>query len=242
MDDSHFDGGDSPATICCGDHCCKAHRSFFGGGRDGYKKGAGSFGPREYDTLRVVKIPNGGCLNRILKKMGVPYFRRSEPDSTASWFANRKRKAEVVKKPATKKANTGTARASSSRVVPSLPRVGPTKKVGVFKISHLKARPGPCGMSAIELVLAKPVGMSKKILLLDVAALSHTHTTGTATTCTAWVRAFDNLDDDSSPDVHEAPSSGMTMEKPTSPPPSVSSEFLLFNFMILTMGPDGFFL
>jgi hypothetical protein len=85
------------------------------------KKVPGSFGPREYDALRVVNIPNGGRLNRILEKMGVPYFPRPKPGSVASLSANKKRKAEVPKKLLTKKAKAGTGQAPSSRVVPPLP-------------------------------------------------------------------------------------------------------------------------
>jgi hypothetical protein len=136
----------------------------------------------------------------------------------------------------------GTGQASSSRVVMSPPKAGPAKKVGVLKISRPKARPGPRGTSAIELALTKPVGVSKKFHLLDVAASSHTNTACTTTTHTAWVPAFDNLGDDSSPDVHEAPSPGKTMEKPVSLPPLVSGEFLRFSFEIFTMGPDNFIL
>jgi hypothetical protein len=46
----------------------------------------------------------------------------------------------VAKKPTTKKAKSGSGRASSSRVVPPLPKAGLTKKVVVLKISHPKAR------------------------------------------------------------------------------------------------------
>jgi hypothetical protein len=55
--------------------------------------------------------------------------------------------------------------------------------------------------------------VSKKFHLLDVAASSHAHAMGTAVTHTARVSAFNNLGDDSSPDVREAPSLGRTMEK-----------------------------
>jgi hypothetical protein len=94
---------------------------------------------------------------------------------------------------------------------------------------------------AVELALAKPVGVSKKFCLLDVAALSHARATSAVTTRTARV-AFDNLGDDSSPDVHEAPSPETTMEKHVSPLPSVSGEFLRFSSTILTVGPDDFLL
>jgi hypothetical protein len=91
----------------------------------------------------------------------------------------------VAKKSAAKKAKAGAGQTSSSRVVPPLPNAGPTKKVGLLKISHPKARPGPRGTSAIELALAKPLGLSKKFHLLDVAASSQARTTGVAMTRTA---------------------------------------------------------
>jgi hypothetical protein len=53
----------------------------------------GSFGPREYDAIRVVNVPNGGLLNRVLEQLGVPYFPRPQPGSAASQSANMKRKA-----------------------------------------------------------------------------------------------------------------------------------------------------
>jgi hypothetical protein len=92
------------------------------------------------------------------------------------------------------------------------------------------------------LALAKPVGVSKKFFLLDVAASSLARTVGTTPTHTARVPAFDNLGINSSPDVREAPSPRKTIEKPVSPPPLVSGEFLRFSFTIFTVGPDEFFL
>jgi hypothetical protein len=103
----------------------------------------GSFGPREYDALMAVNIPNGGRLNRILKQMGVSYFPRPQPGSAASQSANKKRKAEVAKKLATKKAKAGSGRAPSSRMVAPLPKAGLAKKVGVLKIARPKAKSGP---------------------------------------------------------------------------------------------------
>jgi hypothetical protein len=128
------------------------------------KKVMGSFGPREYDALRVADIPNAGCLNCIFEQIGISYFPRPQPGSTAAQLTNRKRKAEVAKKSIAKKAKAGTGWASSSRVVPPPPRATPTKKDGVLKISHPKARPGPRGTSVIELALANPVGVSKKFV------------------------------------------------------------------------------
>jgi hypothetical protein len=160
----------------------------------------------------------------------------------ASQSANRKRKAEVVEKPVAKKVKAGAGRASSSRVVPPPPKVGPTKKVSVLKVSCPKARPGQQGMPMIELALAKPLRVSKKFRLLDVVDLSQACATGSMTTRTAWVPTFDNLGDDSSLDVRESPSPGTTMEKPASPPPLASGVFLRFSFTILTVGLDDFFL
>jgi hypothetical protein len=148
----------------------------------------------------------------------------------------------VAKKLAAKEVKAGVGQASSFRVVPPLPKAGPTKKVGVLKISRPKARPGLQGTSVIELALAKPLGVSKFFCLLDVAFSSQAHAASAAMTRAARVPAFNNLSDDSSPDVCEAPSPGMTMEKPASPPPSASGEFLCFSFTILTMGLDDFFL
>jgi hypothetical protein len=82
-----------------------------------------------------------------------------------------------------------------------------------------------------------PVGVSKKFRLLDVVASSQACASGAMTTRSTRVPAFDNLGDSSLPDVHETPSPRMTMEKPASPPPSASSEFLCFSFVILIVGP-----
>jgi hypothetical protein len=76
----------------------------------------------------------------------------------------------------------------------------------------------------------KPVGVSKKFRLLDVADSSHgPYTIGVASTHAAQVPAFDNISDDSSPDVHKTASSKKTVEKHASPPPSVYGESLHFS-------------
>jgi hypothetical protein len=70
--------------------------------------------------------------------------------------------------------------------------------------------------------------------LLYVAASSHgPHTAGATATHATQVPAFDNLEDDSSPDVRNTPSLEKTVEKHTSSPPSVSSEYLCFSFALL---------
>jgi hypothetical protein len=102
-----------------------------------------SFEPREYNALRVVNISNDGRLNCVLEQMGVSYFPRPQPGSTASQSANKKWKAEVANKSTAKKAKASSSQAPSSRMVPPPPKAGPAKKVGVLKITQPKAKPGP---------------------------------------------------------------------------------------------------
>jgi hypothetical protein len=106
------------------------------------------------------------------------------------------------------------SRPTPSKTVPPPPKSGPTKKIGILKIAWPKAKPGSWGTSEIELPLAKPVGVSKKFRLLDAAASSHRlHTAGITTTHAARVRAFNNLGDDSSLDVHKTPLPAKMVEK-----------------------------
>jgi hypothetical protein len=107
------------------------------------------------------------------------------------------------------------------------------KKISILKIARPKAKPGPCGTSKIELALVKPIGVSKKFHLLDVATLSH----GLHTACHRDSRclsaAFDNLDDDSLSDVHKTPLPTKTIEKHPCPPPLVFGQFMYFSFTLL---------
>jgi hypothetical protein len=74
-----------------------------------------------------------------------------------------------------------TTRSKDVLITPP-PKIGPAKKISILKIAQLKAKPGPPGTSEIELALARPVEMSKKFLLLDVAASSHgLHAAGVTT-------------------------------------------------------------
>jgi hypothetical protein len=73
------------------------------------KRVLGSFGPKEYDALMAVNIPNGGRLNRVFEQMGVSYAPRPVPGSDDSQEVVRKRKSEVSKKPIVKKAKVGLA-------------------------------------------------------------------------------------------------------------------------------------
>jgi hypothetical protein len=68
-------------------------------------------------------------------------FSRPQPSSVATQSTNKKRKAEVVKKTAAKKAKASSGWVPSSKMVPPPPNVGPAKKVGVLKIAQLKAKP-----------------------------------------------------------------------------------------------------
>jgi hypothetical protein len=93
------------------------------------------------------------------------------------------------------------------------------------------------------LALAKPVGVFKKFCLLGAAGSSHgPHTAGIAATHAAQVSAFDNLGDDSSPDVHKTSSPIRTLKRHGSPPPSVSSELLSFSFTFVTVSPNNSFI
>jgi hypothetical protein len=189
------------------------------------KRFLGIFGQRQYDALMTVKLPNGDRLNHVFEKMVVAYAPRLLPGSEASQVARDKRKAKVLKKPTAKRAKTGMSWVTLSKMVsppfrsvpaaskmtPPLSKVGPSKKIGVVKVICPRVKTGPLGMLEIELALAKPVGVSKKICLLDVADLTHgLHCAGLnmAPTgeCVARVAAFDNLGDDSSPDVRKTPS------------------------------------
>jgi hypothetical protein len=141
-----------------------------------------------------------------------------------------------------KKARTGSSRAMPSKAVPPPPKSGPTNKIGVLKIAHPKAKPGPRGTSEIELALEKLVGVSKKFRLLDATGLSHRpHAMGVTTTHAARVPAFDNLGDDSSPDVRQTHSPIWTIERCASPPPSMSGEFLCFSLAFVTTGAYSYF-
>jgi hypothetical protein len=99
------------------------------------------------------------------------------------------------------------------------------------KVVDLRAKPEPQGMSETELALMRPVGVSKFFCLLDVPASSHgVHAEGPTVAYggehAARVMAFDNLGDDSSPDVCKTLSPARTREKCPAPPPSLSGCFL----------------
>jgi hypothetical protein len=94
----------------------------------------------------------------------------------------------------------------------------------------------------MELALAKPIEVSKKVRPSDVAASSQgPHAMGATMTRAARVPVFDNLGDDSSPDVHKTTSPTMMIGKCTSPPPSVSGELcLLGSYFLLRARTSAF--
>jgi hypothetical protein len=106
---------------------------------------------------------------------------------------------------------------------------GPSRKIGIVKIARPKAKPRPQSRFEIEWALVKLVGVSKKFCLLDVAAPSRRPLTGGATMTrierAARVPAFENLGDDSSPNVCKTPSPKRIAERRASPLPSMSDEF-----------------
>jgi hypothetical protein len=53
----------------------------------------GSFGPKEYDALTTVKVPNGGHLNSVFEQIGLAYAPRPLPSSEASQVEREKRKS-----------------------------------------------------------------------------------------------------------------------------------------------------
>jgi hypothetical protein len=128
-----------------------------------------------------------------------------------------KRKAQVSKILVAKKVKTMASRAAPSKTVPP-------RKIGIVKVIRLSIKSGVQGTSEIELTLVKPVGVSKKISLRDAPSSSHGHHGGGAATAKAseWVAcvvAFDNLSDDSSPDVCEAALPQESEELLLPPPP-----------------------
>jgi hypothetical protein len=149
------------------------------------EKVLGSFGPREHDALVLVNIPNGGCVNHVFEQMGVSYAPRPLP--------------EVSSKLALKKAKAGASRLSPSLLVTPLGKAKPAKKGSVLKMFRPKVPPGVRGTLVLELALAKPVGVSKKFRLMDVAAPPLMPLTSSAVVpCAARVPAFNNLEGDSS--------------------------------------------
>jgi hypothetical protein len=149
---------------------------------------------------------------------------------------------EVSRRPAAKRAKASPRRVVPSKLAPPPLKSGLAKKIGSLKISQPKVRARLRGTLEIELALAKLVGVSKKFHLLDVVGSSHEpHAAGIVRTHAAQVLTFNNLGDDSSPDVRKTPSPVKTIERCASPPPLVSGEFLCFGFDFVTAGPNNYF-
>jgi hypothetical protein len=129
----------------------------------------------------------------------------------------------VSKKPTIESVRAGPSQATPSKMAPPLSKPGPARKISIVMITHPKAEPGLRGKSEIQLALTKSIRVSQKFCLLDVAALSHKlHIAGIATIRGARVPTFDNLGDDSLPDVHKTPSPEKVGEKCASLLPSTS--------------------
>jgi hypothetical protein len=104
-------------------------------------------------------------------------------------------------------------------------------KISIVKVVRPRAKLVPQGTSEIELALPKLVGVSKFFCLLDVPASTHEiRDKGPAVAyggeCVAHVMAFDNLGDDSLPDICRTPTPRRTGETHPAPPPSLSGWIL----------------
>jgi hypothetical protein len=174
-----------------------------------------SFGPKEYDALAIAKLPNNGRLNPMFEQMGIPYAPRLLPGTEAS--QTQKCKADMSKKAPAKKPK-----------VAQFGKAMPTKTIvkrSIVKVIRLKAKPGPKGMSEIELIMAKPIRVSNFFCLSDVHDSSQSRCDeGHRTVETVVERAprvilFDNLEDDSSSDIHEASPPKRVADVLPPPPP-----------------------
>jgi hypothetical protein len=124
----------------------------------------GSFGPREHDALVTEKLLNGGQLNRVIEQMGIPYAPCPLPVTKASQAVTRKWKANMLKKAAAKKPKVAqSGKAILAKTV---------AQRSIITVVHLKAKPGLKVTSKIELILVKPVGVSKFFCLSDVPGSS----------------------------------------------------------------------
>jgi hypothetical protein len=54
-------------------------------------------------------------------------------------------------------------------------KAAPPKNISVIKVIRPKAKPRPKGMSEIEMIQVKPIGVSKKLCLSDVPGSSQSH-------------------------------------------------------------------
>jgi hypothetical protein len=193
------------------------------------------------ENISRISIRRKAKPNQVLEQMGVPYAPRPIPDFDAS--ATMKGKRELLKKPVAKKAKVVPGWTTSSKTVSPPSITGPSRKIGIVKIARPKAKPRPQSRFEIEWALVKSVGVSKKFCLLDVAAPSRRPLTGGATVTrierAARVPAFENLGDDSSPNVRKTPSPKRIAERRASPLPSMSDEFFLYALItVLQELPD----
>jgi hypothetical protein len=152
--------------------------------------------------------------------MGLAYGPRSFPKTKAFQAVREKHKAEVSKKLIAK-----TAKTAMSQVTPS--KAVPPRKIGIVKMVWPRVKLRPQGTSEIELALIMLVVVSKKTCLLDAPSSSHgRHDDGLAATKAdehvAHVAAFNNMGDDSSPNIRVAPLPQEIQEERLPPPPLMS--------------------
>jgi hypothetical protein len=160
----------------------------------------GSFRPKEHDALMTRKASKW-CLPQLSVWMDAnTVCPHPLPGTEASQVGTQKWKADMSKKMATKRPKV----AQSGKATP----VKTVAKRSIVKVIHLKAKPGPKGMSAIELILAKPTRVSKFFCLSDVPPGSSQSrrdeghfTVETIIKLDPHMITFDNLGDDSSLNV-----------------------------------------
>jgi hypothetical protein len=120
----------------------------------------GNYGTKEHKALMMVKLPNGGRLNQVFELRGVPYAPHPLPDTEASQAVTLKHKADMSKKVAAKKPKVAQSGKEAS--------VKTNVKKSIVMVIRPKAKSGLKGTSEIELILAKPIEVSKKFCLSDV--------------------------------------------------------------------------
>jgi hypothetical protein len=159
----------------------------------------GSFRPKEHDALMTGNLLNGGRLNQVFEHMGISYASHPLPGTEASSMATRKQKDDMSKKATAKKLKV----AQSSKAMPTKT----IAKRSIIKVIHPKAKPRPKGTFEIELILVKPIRVSKTFCFSDVLDSFKSQCdegqrmVENVVEQAPRVITFDNLGDDSSPDI-----------------------------------------
>jgi hypothetical protein len=154
--------------------------------------------------------------------MGVPYTPGPLPGTEASQAVTRKQKANMSKKTAAKKPRV----AQTSKATP----VKTIVKKSVVKVIPTKAKPRPKDTSKIELILVKPIGVSKKFCLSYALGPSQRwcdeghQSVGTVVERAPCIISFDKLGNDSSSDVGDASPPKRMVDAPLPPLPLLHGE------------------